>query len=372
MLTLAAPGVHKDERLRPPPPALRTGVPAFLGLTAGAAEGPQLLGRWPELAQRFGPPAAGSYLRWAVRGFFDNGGRRCYVVPLAAADRPALARALERAESLDADLLCAPDLALAGEAMPELQQQLLDHCRRAGAVFAVLDSRPAAGRDGVLAQRRRLRGADGALYFPWVRVPEGPEVGFVPPCGQVAGVYARSDQHTGVHKAPAGGVLEGVLDLELDPGAALQGELNPRGVNCLRAFPGRGIRVWGARTLSDDPSWTYVNVRRIFLTAGRWIERHLADAAFEPNDPRLWAAIRRDLTFYCDQLHRRGALRGSTATEAFYVRCDAETNPPAERQAGRVVTEIGLAAAVPGEFVVVRILHRAGGVTLETGPPSLP
>jgi len=190
-------------------------------------------------------------------------------------------------------------------------------------------------------------------------------------------VYARSDQRIGVHKAPANEVLEGVLDLEAGVTDADQGRLNPVGVNCLRAFPGRGIRIWGARTLSNDSAWTYVNVRRLFLTAGRWIERNMTGVVFEPHDQRLWARIVRELTAYFNDLFQRGALKGQTVQEAFYVKCNAETNPPEVRDAGMVVTEIGLAPTVPGEFVVVRIIHGASGVTITAEPaepvaPSAP
>jgi phage tail sheath protein FI len=135
----------------------------------------------------------------------------------------------------------------------------------------------------------------------------------------------------------------------------------------LRAFPGRGIRVWGARTLSSDPAWTYVSVRRLFLTACRWIERNMVGAVFEPNDPRLWTRISRELTAYFNDLFRQGALQGRTPQEAFYIKCDAETNPLEIREAGSVITEIGLAPGLPNEFVIVRIIHGASGVTI-TGP----
>jgi hypothetical protein len=219
--------------------------------------------------------------------------------------------------------------------------------------------------------RPSLSGTDGALYYPWVHVLDGPREsgGLVPACGHVAGVYARSDRRVGVHKAPANEVLEGVLDLEVVLTDSEQGQLNPVGINCLRAFPARGIRVWGARTLADparpeESPWIYVNVRRLFLTLGRWIERHLAGLQFETNEPALWARIRRELTAYLTELLRRGALRGARAEEAFYVKCDADLNPPEVRDAGMVITEIGLAAAVPGELIVVRIVHGASGVTL--------
>ncbi len=162
-------------------------------------------------------------------------------------------------------------------------------------------------------------------------------------------------------------MLNGVLDLALDLTDAQQGDLNPRGINCLRVLRGRGIRVWGARTLSEEAAWRYVNVRRLFLTAGRWIERHLAAVTFEPHDRRLWARIVRELTVYFTDLAQRGALKGATAQEAFYIKCDDETNPLAVREAGQVVTEIGLAPSVPQEFVVVRILHGSSGISI-SGP----
>ncbi|MGH9892024.1 MAG: phage tail sheath family protein, partial [bacterium] len=142
------------------------------------------------------------------------------------------------------------------------------------------------------------------------------------------------------------------------------GRLNERGVNCLRAFPGRGIRVWGARTLSDDPAWTYINARRLFVTVGRRLERLMQDVTFAPNDIRSWVRIMRELTAYFDDLFRQGALKGRTAEEAFFVKCDGETNTPEVRDAGMVVTEIGLAPATPGEFIVVRVIHGPSGVTI--------
>jgi hypothetical protein len=242
----------------------------------------------------------------------------------------------------------------------------LDFCEKTGDCFALLDSLGGTGVNEVLQQRQALRSTNGALYYPWVRITEGPDStgGFVPPCGHVAGVYARSDRQIGVHKAPANEVLKGVVDLEYNVSRTDQEQLNPFGVNCLRAFPGRGIRVWGARTLSGLPAWTYVNVRRLFMTAARWCEQNLANMVFEPHHPRLWARIERALTAYFTDMFSRGALKGTTVREAFYVKCDAETNPAEVRESGRIVAEIGLAPTVPSEFVVVRIIHDATGTAL--------
>jgi hypothetical protein len=405
----AVPGLYREDFVAPVPPALRTGVPAFLGYAGpGPAGEPVELARAADFGARFPASPADGYLAGAVGAFFRNGGERCWVVALgeaegAPAGLAALRQGLAAIEPLESvDLVCAPDamrrvVALqlrekppvtederrsARAAAVAMQRELLLHCVRAGDRMALLDAFPGDSPSQALEQARALawcpagaapgepapaevlNGANAALYYPWLRVDGA---GPVPPCGHVAGVYARSDARTGVHKAPANEPLEGVLDVEPAVDDAAQGTLNPQGVNCIRAFPGRGVRVWGARTLSCDPAWRYVSVRRVFLTLGRWIALNLSGAAFEPSTPVLWARIGREAGAYLGELHRRGALRGRTPAEAFYVRCDADTNPPGARAAGIVVTEIGLAATAPGEFVVVRFTHGPAGVRL-AGP----
>ncbi|HEX7242934.1 MAG TPA: phage tail sheath subtilisin-like domain-containing protein [Longimicrobiaceae bacterium] len=393
----AAPGVRREDFPATRSPGLRTGVPVFLGYASeGPVAEPVELVRWADFQAFFGAPPAGGYLAAAVSAFFRNGGESCRVVRLpeadgAAAERAGWRRALDSIRPLETvDLVCAPDLmrpvaALLDEARRrpvteaerveardravDMQREVLEHCDRAGDRIAILDSVPGAGPGEVLAQRARLVGSNGALYYPWLLAEgtAGADGALVPPCGHVAGVYARSDAREGVHKAPANERLEGVLDVEVAVDDARQGDLNPEGVNCIRAFPGRGIRVWGARSLSRDPAWGYVSVRRVFLTLGRWISLNLPSAAFEPNSLLLWARIGREVTAYLAELYRRGALQGRAPAEAFYVRCDASTNPPEVREAGVVVTEIGLAPVVPNEFVVVRFTHGPGGVDL-AGP----
>lgn len=385
----AVPGVRREDFAAPAPPGLRTGVPAFLGHALGGPLGePVELARAADFPVAFAGAPGDGFLAAAVGAFFRNGGERCVVVRLDDGPSPAdaLSRGLRALRSLETiDLVCAPDLmravvaaAPAGRAAAlddalVLQLGLLRHCRLAGDRMAILDAAPGATPDQARQQADALRaagdGADhGALYYPWPRADEG---GLVPPCGHVAGVYARGDARVGVHQAPANERLEGVLDLETAVDDAAQAALNPAGVNCIRAFPGRGVRVWGARTLSADPAWRYVGVRRVFLTLARWIALNLASVAFEPGTPALWARVGREVGAYLAGLHRQGALRGRSAAEAFYVRCDASTNPPEARAAGLVVTEIGLAPAVPGEFVVVRFTHGPGGVDL-AGPAPAP
>ena len=369
------PGVYRKDKFLTPSAKLATAVPVFLGLTQkspGAPNEPDAFSivRLDEFEQKFGNPIVDNHLIHAVRGFFSNGGRLCYVVPLEAVTHQKLGEALTALKSWEEiDLICAPDIMKSSEPVTGLQQLMLDHCGKASDRFAILDSLegadPAATENKVLAQRQNLIATNGALYYPWVCVSDGPSTKkVVPPCGHVAGIYARSDQRVGVHKAPANEIVEGVLDLEFELTNTDQDKLNPEGINCLRVFPGRGIRVWGARTLSKEPSWTYVNVRRLFLTVGRWIERNLTDAAFEPNDSRLWHRITRELTAYFNKLFEQGALKGRTAQEAFYIKCDAETNSSEVRNLGMVVTNVGLAPAVPGEFVEIRIIHADEGITI--------
>jgi len=204
----------------------------------------------------------------------------------------------------------------------------------------------------------------GALYYPWIRIanPLGNGASIVvPPSGHLAGIYARSDTERGVHKAPANEVIRGVMAVETQITKSEQDILNPVGVNCIRAFPGRGIRVWGARTLSSDASWRYINVRRLFNFVEESIQQGTQWIVFEPNDPALWARIRRDVSAFLTTVWRSGALFGLTPSEAFYVKCDAENNPPALRDLGQVVIEIGMAPVKPAEFVIFRISQWAGG-----------
>jgi hypothetical protein len=381
------PGVYRREIFIPPEAPFRTGVPAFVGFAevkaggaAAASRPPVALNRKEEFAAAF-EARPGGYLAEAVKGFFGNGGTRCYVVAADAAAEDAEAALKASIDLLapvtDFDLLAVPDALTLypeanaappdAEAVLRVQRHAVAHCAEHNDRFAILDALPWRTADTALEQRAALSAGQGdaanaAFYYPRIQVYDGASgaLRYVPPCGHVAGVYARADARTGVHKAPANEEVFGAIDLETNLDNEHQARLNPEGVNCLRAFPGRGIRVWGSRTLSRAPEWRYVNVRRQFLTVNRWVALNMAWAGFEPNAARLWVRISRELSGYLETLWRAGALRGATADEAFYVKCDAETNPPESREAGRVVTEVGLALVAPAEFVVVRIFHRAG------------
>jgi phage tail sheath protein FI len=174
------------------------------------------------------------------------------------------------------------------------------------------------------------------------------------------GIYNRSDAARGVHKAPANEVVLGAIDLEHNLSKGEQDVLNPIGVNCIRAFPGRGIRVWGGRTLSSDGAWRYINVRRLFVMVEASMDMGLQWVVFEPNDSTLWARVRRDVTSFLRVVWRGGALFGDTPEQAFYVKCDEELNPREIRDLGQLIIEVGLAPVKPAEFVIFRITQWAG------------
>jgi hypothetical protein len=190
------------------------------------------------------------------------------------------------------------------------------------------------------------------------------QANFVPPSGHMAGIWARSDDARGVHKAPANEVVRGAISLELQVTKPEHDLLNPQGINVIRAFPGRGIRVWGARTLSSDPAWRYINVRRLFnyiegsiLLGTQWV-------VFEPNDMKLWERVKRTINAFLVRVWRDGALFGATPSEAFYVKCDGELNTAETIDAGQLIVEIGIAPVKPAEFVVFRIAQFSGGTSL--------
>jgi phage tail sheath protein FI len=183
----------------------------------------------------------------------------------------------------------------------------------------------------------------------------------------MAGIWARSDSTRGVHKAPANEPVRGALNVTYRVTDAEQGDLNSNGVNCIRFFPQEGILVWGARTVAEGSSeWRYLNVRRLF----NMIEESIADSTrwvvFEPNDMGLWKSIRRDITAFLTLVWRDGALMGASPDQAFFVKCDAETNPTEVIDAGQVVTLIGIAPVKPAEFIVFRIGQQASGTKVET------
>lgn len=290
-----------------------------------------------------------------------------------AADRTGFA-GLEAIDPVT--MLAVPDLmaayqqgAIDAEGVKAVQLAMLAHCELMGDRVAILDAPPELNAQKVREWRVDGAGYDSkyaALYWPWIKVfdPLQGRAVFVPPSGHVAGIWARSDDQRGVHKAPANEVVRGAIDLELLLTKGEHDLLNPQGVNCIRAFPGRGIRVWGARTLSSDPAWRYLNVRRLFNYLEESILEGTQWVVFEPNDMALWERVKRTINAFLVMVWRDGALFGATPQEAFYVKCDGETNPAEVIDAGQLVVEIGIAPVKPAEFVVFRIAQFSGGTAL--------
>ena len=277
---------------------------------------------------------------------------------------------LEIAE--DVTMVCCPDVmaayqsgALDGNGVKAVQLAMIAHCERMGDRIAILDPLP----DLTPQDAKRWREVDtnydskyAALYYPWIKIagPDGRPLA-VPPSGHMAGIYARSDNERGVHKAPANEVIRGALEAAAAITKGEQDTLNPIGVNCIRSFTGRGLRVWGARTLSSDPAWRYINVRRLFNYVEESIERGTQWVVFEPNDSDLWARVKRDVEAFLTGVWRDGALFGRTPEEAFFVKCDEELNPADVRDRGQLIVDIGIAPVKPAEFIVFRFSQWAGG-----------
>ncbi|MEV6524717.1 phage tail sheath subtilisin-like domain-containing protein [Longispora sp. NPDC051575] len=273
-------------------------------------------------------------------------------------------------------MVAVPDLmsayqagAVDGETVKAVQLAMIAHCELMGDRMAILDAPPGLNPQQVRDWRMNDAGYDSkyaALYYPWIKVfdPATGANNFIPPSGHMAGVWARNDASRGVHKAPANEIIRGAVALQTQMTKTEQELLNPIGVNCIRAFPGRGIRVWGARTLSSDPAWKYLNVRRLFNYLEESIMNSTQWVVFEPNDDALWARIRRTVASFLVMEWRKGALFGLTPDEAYFVRCDRETNPAEGIDLGQVVCEIGVAPVKPAEFVIFRLSQFSGGTSL--------
>lgn len=241
---------------------------------------------------------------------------------------------------------------------------LIGHCERLRYRIAVVDP----PKESSLSQVREFRALFdtkyGALYYPWVKILDPntvPEPGTpaatltLPPSGFVAGIYARSDFERGVYKAPANEVVRGITEFEHKVNYDQQTVLNPEGINALRFFEGRSNRVWGARTMTSDPEWKYVNVRRLFIYLEHSIEKATQWAVFEPNNQRLWASVRQSIEDFLLVVWRDGALMGTRPEEAYFVRCDRTTMSQNDLDNGRLICLIGVAPTYPAEFVIFRI-----------------
>jgi uncharacterized protein len=323
-----------------------------------------------------------------VNGFYDNGGGKAYVYLAGVKDLDISIRE-NQADKVglyafddcdDMALHVAPGLSF------NQQREMLEHCETRKDRFAILDGPIVSTGDMDIQASNKGYGAN---YVPWVKVTKpswytgeqeikvtGPNRRklikaeknelFVPPSGHIVGVYARTDTERGVHKAPANEIVMGITGLSQNINAIEQGQYNDRGINVIRIFKDRGIRVWGARTLAtkSDPSWKYINVRRLFIMVEQSILGGVQWAVFEPNDQTLWKKLTRDVRAYLMRVWRSGALFGATPEEAFYVKCDSETNPRYLIDAGQVNVQVGMCPVKPAEFVVFAIGQWDGGASI--------
>lgn len=311
-----------------------------------------------------------NYLVHAVYGFFNNGGSSCYVVRIKDA-----ATEIDKAPNAFATIDPISLVAIPGNTDDAIRDKVVAHCQATGDRFAILDGPSTAddltkltkilAESGVMPKRTDL----AAWYFPWIKVfdpatklqnPSGDGSLIVPPSGHLAGVYARVDNERGVFKAPANEVILGAQNVSQPLSKADQDNSNPKGVNCIRVLNGN-ILVWGARTVggNDNADLKYINVRRTLLFLRESIDEGTQWVVFEPNTPALWQQITRNVSAFLTNVWRSGALFGNTPQDAFYVKCDAENNPPELRELGQVVTEIGVAIVRPAEFVIFRISQLA-------------
>ena len=379
-----------------------------------------LVTNWTQFTDVFGDFVPGAYLPDAVYNYFANGGGACYITSLRALNEtqpeakpsrrskaaaaaaetggaspenppttapglsplsvdevvgdPATRTGLGGLEALDdIRLMLCPDAMVGYDGSEDakmrvkmIQEALITHCKLMKYRFAVLDT-PSRLNAQQVKEWREFINFDtdyAALYYPWLVVPDfsnsGSTTKIVPPSGHIVGVYNRSDAERGVHKAPANETVANAVGVEFNVSKGEQDVLNPMGINCIRAFPARGLRVWGARTLSSNAAWRYVNVRRLFITVEASMDAGLQWVVFEPNDYTLWAKVRRDVTSFLRVVWRSGALFGATPEQAFYVKCDEELNPPEIRDLGQLIIEVGLAPVKPAEFVIFRISQWAG------------
>jgi phage tail sheath protein FI len=267
------------------------------------------------------------------------------------------------------DLMAAYKRGLIGEdAAIGLQKAMIAHCEKMQDRVAIVDAPPGLDSQEMLEWRDKsmMDSSYAALYYPWIKVldpldPTGKRLLPLPPSGHMAGIWARTDSERGVFKAPANEVVRGAVGVTQDVTSGEQSLLNPKGVNCIRTFGTRGIRVWGARTLSSDSAWKYLPVRRFFNYVEESIRLGTQWAVFEPNDMALWQTLRRDVTNFLMRPYRDGAIFGETPDQAFYVKCDAETNPPDVIDAGMVIVQVGICPVKPAEFVVFRVTQLPTG-----------
>jgi phage tail sheath protein FI len=371
--TYQSPGVYSNivSSGNKPIESAGSSTAAFIGQSEmGPVNKATLITSWGQYQKVFGGVAEGGHLAHGVYGYFLNGGSKCFVNNVGAKAEgqtedhvaalikgedkgPAMRTGLNAFKGIDEiSLVAAP-----GFTSGTIHTMLGDHAAECGDRMAILDGIEDLGEVQLHEFPRIGDNREAALYWPWINVFDeaAKQVVTVPPSGHVMGVIARVDNERGVHKAAANETIRGALGLKYSLTRSEQALLNPRGINLIRDFDDMGIRIYGARTLSADPEWKYLNVQRLFQVAKQSITKGTEWVVFEPNNEQLWGAVARNIRAYLKTLYTQGALKGKTPEEAFYVRCDASTNPPENIDLGVVTIEIGIAPVTPAEFIQINI-----------------
>lgn len=371
-----APGVYMEEvPITPSISGVGTSTTALLGVSDGAnmplqpdgtayplapAEEWQQVTSFEQFTRLFGKIDPGNLvLSLSARGYFANGGTVAYIARVSdLTNGTAIDTVLSKLEANDdVAIVAAP-----GALDAAIQDKIITHCELMKDRFAILDGQRATTVTKAVILGALTSTSDyAAIYFPFIEVsdpsaPGGNGTAFIPPSGLMAGIYARVDATRGVHKAPANEAVRGALGLEYQTSKNEQSVVNKEGINVIRTLNG-SIRVWGARTLgtTDAAKIRYINVRRLLLFLSESIDESTQWVVFEPNSNPLWQKITRSVTAFLTRVWRDDALFGVLPEQAFYVKCDEETNPPENRDVGIVTTEIGIAPVKPAEFVVFRI-----------------
>lgn len=350
------PGVYIEEVSTGSHPI--EGVPTSTVGFIGVADGARASGLITSVSEFAQVAASGSseYLSSAVSGFFDNGGKRAYVVWVTAGS--SIEAGLSALAGEPVSLLCCPD----ADVLPDTAAAMAAHCEARTDRFCLLHSvDPEVAHP---SHEPPVRSAYAAYYHPWLLVAgANGRSQAVPPVGHVAGVYARVDTEQGVWKSPAGLAIRGAIGLSQDLTADDAMLLGDRGIDVIREFPGRGLVVWGARTTSTDPTWKYVNVRRLLVFVEQSLVRGLQWVVFEPNGSAAWHVVRAAIEGFLRELWSAGGLVGDKLEPACFVRCDRTTMTQDDIDSGRLVAIVGLAPVRPAEFVILRITcqHASSG-----------
>lgn len=339
-----------------PVEGVTTSTVGFIGETQFGPAEPHLITNWQEYQQIFGSFFGETkYLPYTVKGFFDNSGQRCYISRINP-NAPGISGYNESLNNLsqidDISIVYSPN----SQGIDGLTDLIITNCETLKDRFAIIDCKPNQANINRLEIDLPYT-QYAAVYYPWLKIkyPSSGKILTIPPGGHIAGIYALVDKEKGVHRAPANEELIGVEDLQFQITKGQQETLNPLGINVIRKFTGKGILVWGARTLSHDTSWKYINVKRLLIFLEKSINKGIKWVKLEPNNENLWDRVRSLITQFLTIVWRNGAFMGKISQEAFFVKCDRTTMTQNDIDNGKLIVMIGVAPLKPAEFIIFRI-----------------